>query len=207
MKKLLLTALCALVMSTATAMAAPSFSGSTGMINTPSADSLRGGQFSLGYHDLKDQKIGTFNLNLLPNVEVGVARHRMDAGENQTLFNAKWSFLPETVMTPGVAVGVEGLGDGHRSAYAVASKALPLGFRIHAGVGNGRYHGAFGAIEKTINPLSLITGNNTFPATTLIAEYDGDGMNYGARISIIPGLKVEAGWRDSRSYVGASFTY
>jgi hypothetical protein len=177
------------------------------MINTPSADSLRGGQCSLGYHDLKDQKIGTFNFNLLPNVEVGVARHRMDAGENQTLFNAKWSFLPETVMTPGVAVGVEGLGDGHRSAYAVASKALPLGFRIHAGVGNGRYHGAFGAIEKTINPLSLITGNNTFPATTLIAEYDGDGMNYGARISILPGLKVEAGWRDSRSYVGASFTY
>jgi hypothetical protein len=28
-----------------------------------------------------------------------------------------------------------------RSYYAVASKALPFGFRIHAGVGNGRFDG------------------------------------------------------------------
>lgn len=207
MKRAFFYALCAFFLSTATATAAPSFSGSTGMINTPSADALREGQFSLGYHNLKDQKVGTFSLNLLSNVEVGVARHFPDAGSNQTLFNAKWSIAPETVVTPGLAVGVEGLGDGHRSAYAVASKALPLGFRIHAGVGNGRFNGAFGAIEKTINPVSLITGSNTFPATTLIAEYDGDGMNYGARLSIVPGLKVEAGWRDSKTYIGASFTY
>lgn len=207
MKKAFLYALCALFLSTATATAAPSFNGSTGMINTPSADALRDGQFSLGYHDLKDHKVGTFSLNVMSNVEVGVARQFPDTGNPLTSFNAKWSIAPETVITPGVAVGVEGLGDGHRSAYAVASKALPLGFRIHAGVGNGRFNGAFGAIEKTINPLSLVTGNNTFPATTLIAEYDGDGMNYGARLSIIPGLKVEAGWRDSKSYIGASFTY
>jgi hypothetical protein len=206
-KKAFLYTLCALVLSTATASAAPSFNGSTGMINTPSADALREGQFSLGYHDLKEQKVGTFSLNLMPNVEVGVARHFPDAGSNQTAFNAKWSIAPETVITPGFAVGVDGLGDGRSSAYAVASKALPLGFRIHAGVGNGRFNGAFGAIEKTINPISLITGSNTFPATTLIAEYDGDGMNYGARLSIVPGLKVEAGWRDSKTYVGASFTY
>lgn len=206
-KRAFLYALCAFFLSTATATAAPSFSGSTGMINTPSADALREGQFSLGYHNLKDQKQGSFSLNLLPNVEVGVARHFSDAGSNQTMFNAKWSIAPETVLTPGLAVGVEGLGDGHSSAYAAVSKALPLGFRIHAGVGNGRFNGMFGALEKTINPVSVITGNNTFPATTLIVEYDGDSMNYGARLSIVPGMKVEAGWRDSKTYLGASFTY
>jgi hypothetical protein len=206
-KKILLIALCALFLTAGTATAAPSFSGSSGMINTPSADALREGQFSLGYHDIDDQKIGTFSFNLMSNVEVGVARHFPDAGNNLTAFNAKWSIAPETVITPGFAVGVEGLGDGRGSAYAVVSKALPLGFRIHAGIGNGRFNGGFGAIEKTINPLSLVTGNKVFPATTLIAEYDGDGMNYGARMSIIPGLKLEAGWRDSKSYLGASFTY
>ena len=206
MKKALFYTLCVLVMSTVTAAAAPSFSGSTGMINTPSADSLREGQFSLGYHNLHEQKIGTFSLNVMPNVEVGVARHRIDDADDLTRFNAKWSLAPETVATPGIAVGVEGLGDGHRSAYAVVSKGLPLGFRIHAGVGNGRFSGGFGAIEKTFNPIG-VTGNSTFPATTLIAEYDGDGMNYGARLSIVPGLKVEAGWRDSETYLGASFTF
>ena len=207
MKKAIIFALCALSLTAATATAAPSFSGSTGMINTPSADALREGQFSLGYHDIDSQKIGTFSFHLMSHVEVGVARHIPDEGKNLTSLNAKWGIVPETVMTPGIAVGVEGLGDGRSSSYAVLSKALPLGFRIHAGVGNGRFNGGFGAIEKTINPLSIVTGNNTFPSTTLIAEYDGDGMNYGARISIVPGLKVEAAWRDSKSYLGASFTY
>lgn len=208
MKRTLLYAFCALLLSTATATAAaaPSFSGSTGLINTPSADSLRKGQFSLGYHDLKDQKVGTFSLNILSNVEVGVARHSPDIGSDQTLFNAKWSIAPETVATPGLAVGVEGLGDGRRSAYAVASKGLPFGLRLHAGVGNGRFDGAFGALEMTLNPVG-VTGSNTFPATTLIAEYDGDSMNYGARLSIVTGVKLEAGWRDSETYIGASFTF
>lgn len=206
MKRAFLLALCALCLSAGTAAAAPSFSGPTGLINTPSADALREGQFSLGYHRLHDQKAGSFSLNILPNVEAGVARYFPDEGSNQTLFHAKWSIAPETVVTPGLAVGVEGLGDGHRSAYAVVSKGLPLGLRIHAGVGNGRFDGAFGAIEKTINPLG-ITGASSFPATTLIAEYDGDGMNYGVRLAIVPGLKLEAGWRDDKTYVGASFTY
>lgn len=207
-KKTLLYALCAVVLSTATATAAPSVSGPTGMINTPSADALREGQFSLGYHRMNEEKIGTFGISLMPNLEVGVAHHDFDNGGADNLFNAKWSVLPETVVTPGIAVGVEDIGNKHdRTAYAVASKALPLGFRIHAGVGNGRYDGMFGAIEKTINPLSILTGDNAFPATTLIAEYDGHNMNYGARMSIIPGLKLEAGWRDSKSYVGATYTY
>ena len=88
----------------------------------------------------------------------------------------------------------------------MASKALPFGFRIHAGVGSGRYDGMFGAIEKTINPVSVITGNNCFPATTLIAEYDGRTMNYGARLSIVPGLKLDGGWRNHQIYFGLNFT-
>ncbi|MDU4961181.1 MAG: YjbH domain-containing protein [Sporomusaceae bacterium] len=207
MKRMFPVLLCALFLSTASAAAAPSFGGPTGLINTPSADALREGQFSLGYHRLHEQKAASFSLNIMPNVEAGIVRIFPDAGSNQTMFHTKWSVAPETVVTPGFAVGVEGLGDGRSSAYAVVSKGLPLGLRLHAGVGNGRFDGAFGAIEATFSPAGGLTGPNVFPTTTLIAEYDGDSMNYGARLALVPGLKLEAGWRDSRTYVGASFTY
>jgi len=208
MRKIVFGVLCALIVSASTAFAAPSVNGSTGQINNPSADVLQQGQFAAGYYHLKDGGVGVFNMNLLPNFEVGVAGFRHDdSGANKTLVNAKLGLLPETILTPGVAVGVEDVAAQRgRSYYAVASKALPFGFRIHAGVGNGRFDGTFAALEKTINPVSVLTGNNAFPATTLIAEFDGRHMNYGARLSIVPGLKVDAGWRDRSAYFGVSFT-
>lgn len=207
MKKTIIAALILVFAFAGAASAAPSINGPTGMINTPSADTLREGQFSLGYYNLKDGGVGTFNTNLMKNLEVGVAGFRYDSQADKTLVNAKLVLMHETVLTPGIAVGMEDIGGmKDRSAYAVASKALPLGFRLHAGVGNGRFNGTFAALEKTINPISILTGNNAFPATTLIAEYDGKNMNYGARMSILPGLKVDAGWRSSAFYIGASFT-
>ncbi|GBG58044.1 hypothetical protein SPFL3102_01764 [Sporomusaceae bacterium FL31] len=207
MKKIILAAVCTTLMATATAAAAPSINGSTGLINTPSADVLREGQFSLGYYNTKEGGVGIFNTNIAPNLEIGVAGFRYDNESNKNYLNAKFSLLPETVLSPGFAVGVEdAAGETDRSYFAVASKGLPLGFRIHAGVGNGRYDGLFAGIEKTINPVSILTGNSTFPATTLIAEYDGRDMNYGARMSIIPGLKLDAGWRHDKTYVGVTFT-
>ncbi|GMB01308.1 YjbH domain-containing protein [Pelosinus sp. IPA-1] len=196
-----------LLLTSAPVFAAPSVNGSTGLINNPSADVLREGQVSLGYYHLKDGGVGIFNTNIAPNLELGVAGFRYDGQQNKNLVNAKFALVPETVLSPGLAVGVEDIGNNNkRSSYAVASKALPLGFRIHAGVGNGRFDGVFAGIEKTINPVSILTGNNAFPATTLIAEYDGKNMNYGARMSIVPGLKLDAGWRNHDGYVGISFT-
>lgn len=208
MKKIIMMGLsCALLMTTTSVLAAPSVNGSTGLINSPSADVLRGGQVSLGYYHLKDGGVGTFNTNVAPNLEIGVAGFRYDGQKNENYVNAKFSVVPETVLTPGLAIGMEDMaGSSQRSLYAVASKALPFGFRIHAGAGNGRFSGVFGAIEKTINPISVITGNDAFPATTLIAEYDGKVMNYGARLSIIPGLKLDAGVRHHDGYIGISFT-
>ncbi len=208
MKKALFGMLCLLFLSMATATAAPSVNGSTGLINDPTADVLREGQFAAGYYHLKDGGAGVFNTNIAANLEVGASGFRFDdRSQNATLLNAKWGVLPESILTPGVAVGVEDIGnEQQRTAYAVASKALPFGFRIHAGVGNGRYDGFFAAVEKTINPISVITGNNAFPATTLIAEFDGKKMNYGARMSIVPGLKLDGGWRDHQLYFGLSFT-
>ena len=189
------------------ANAAPAVDGPTGLIAVPSADTLREGQFSLGYYKLDDGGTGSFNMSLTNQLEVGVAGFHYDNRDKDYLLNAKFSIFPETVLTPGFAVGVlDATGKKERTAYAVVSKALPFGFRLHAGVGNGRYDGGFAAIEKTINPLHILTGNNVFPATTLIAEYDGRKFNYGARMSVLPGLKLDAGRRHDSTYFGISFT-
>ena len=210
MKKTILAAI-TLLLAAAPVYAAPSVNGSTGLINTPTADVLQEGQFALGYYHLKDGGVGTFNMNLTGKLEVGAAGFRYDSEsgrQDHTYVNAKYGLVPETVLTPGVAIGVEDIADlDKRTAYVSASKALPFGFRIHAGVGNGRYDGVFAALEKTISPLGLLTGNNVFPATTLIAEWDGNNMNYGARMAVVPGLKLDVGHREHQTYFGANFTY
>ena len=198
---------CVLLLTTVPVFAAPSVNGPTGLINSPTADVLRPGQLTLGYYHLKDGGVGSFNTNVAPNVEIGVAAFRYDGQSNKNYINGKFAVVPETILTPGLAFGVEDMANrDQRSVYAVASKALPFGFRIHAGTGGGRFRGVFAGIEKTINPISVITGSNAFPATTFIAEYDGQTMNYGARMSIIPGLKLDAGIRKHNGYIGISFT-
>ena len=207
MKKVIISLTCALLLTTVPVLAAPSVNGPTGLINSPTADVLRPGQFSAGYYHLQDGGVGTFNTNVASNMELGITAFRYDTLASKNYLNAKFALVPETVLAPGLAIGGEDLaGQDERSLYVVASKALPFGFRIHAGTGNGRFNGMFAGIEKTINPISVLTGNNAFPATTLIAEYDGKVMNYGARMSIIPGLKLDAGLRNHDGYIGISFT-
>jgi hypothetical protein len=208
MRRALLAVLCLLFIFAAPVQAAPSLSGSTGLINTPTADVLRQDQIELGYYHLNGGDCGVFGLNIADRLELGVAGFRFDErGKNNTFVNAKYSLVPEGILIPGVAVGVEDIGDrAERAEYIAVSKGLPFGFRLHAGAGSGRYGGMFAGIEKTLNPVSVISGNNTFPATTLIAEYDGHYMNYCARVSLIPGLKFDAGWREHESYFGLTFT-
>lgn len=190
------------------AFASPTINGSTGMINCPTADVLRPGQFAVGYYKFDGGKTGIVDFHLAKNVELGVARFDYDNGSNQSIVNAKFSLISERVLRPGIAIGVEDIGNKmDRSVYGVVSKVLPLGFRIHAGVKSGRFNGTFAGLEKTIKPLAGAGSINYFPTTTLLAEYDGRHMNYGARIAVIPGLKVNTGWRNGSYFVGLSYTY
>jgi len=207
MRKVMMGLLCALLLTTVTVLAAPSVNGPTGLINSPTADVLRPGEFTLGYYHLKDGDNYSFNTNVAPSLELGVATFHYDGGNNKRYFNVKFAVKPETVLNPGLAIGVEDISNSdNRSSYAVASKALPYGFRIHAGIGNGRFNGVFAGLEKTVNPVSILSGDSGFPPTTLIAEYDGKTINYGARMSIMNGLKLDAGVRNHEGYIGISFT-
>lgn len=206
-KKILTSVLCLLMYGGTVVTAAPSINGSTGLINIPTADVLHEGQYSLGYYNLREGGAGSFSFNLSRNLEVGAAGFRFDNQTNDLRLNAKYALLPETILSPGLSIGIEDMADKNdRSSYAVVSKTLPFGFRIHGGYGQGRMDGMFYAIEKTVNPVSILTGGNAFPATTLIFERDSRHTNYGARMAIAAGLKVDAGWRDKNFYVGMSLT-
>jgi len=189
------------------AAAAPTVYGTTGMIANPSADVLRDGQFSLGYFRMQDTTTGTLSINVAEGLEFGAARFHNSGQGSDTYLNVKYSLLSEQLLRPGLAIGAEdSYHGGKRSLFAVASKGLPLGMRIHVGAGNGRFDGVFAGLEKTWNPVSAVTGNNVFPATTLLLEFDGHRVNYGARLALLPGLKMDAGWYNHHFYTGLTFT-
>lgn len=189
---------------TVEAEAAANLNGTTGLINIPSADVVREGHFFLGYYNFDENNLVSFGLQPIKNLEVSVNFADWDDRRQENLVNAKYAVFQENVFLPGMAVGVEDIGaNNKRSAYAVISKALPLGFRIHAGYGNGHYDGVFYGLEKNIFPG--LPG--TFPDTDLLVEYDGNGMNYGLRMSLLAGLKVNAGWRDHDPYVGVTYNF
>jgi hypothetical protein len=123
--------------------------------------------------------------------------------------NAKFNLNPEMLLIPAVSVGVEDIGGSDRfSLYGVISKALPYGFRIHLGVGTGRFEGTFGALEKVLNPTSLRKPSSGFPVTSVIVEMDGARMNYGARMRLAQGLRLDVGWlaQTERIYLGLTYT-
>jgi len=188
----------------APADAAPSLNGPTGIINIPSADVLREGQFSLGAYRIKDGQIGSVTINAAPNLEIGWSGryYKSSTGlSNKNRFNAKFAITSETILTPGVAVGIEDIGNAEkRSYYISASKGLIWGLRFHAGFGNGHYDGVFAAIEKSVIPVNI----GGIGGTNLIVEWDSKHLNYGIRKAVAPGVKVDAGVRKKHGYLGVT---
>lgn len=189
--------------------AAPSISGSTGMIRIPTADVVRTGQFSAGYYYWQDHGAAVATVGLPARIEVSASAPWGNASSDALMVNAKYNLTPESLLMPAVAVGVEDIGGrGQVSAYGVLSKALPFGIRVHIGAGTGRFGGMFGAIEKVLNPTSIRKKTSGFPVTSIIVEMDGAKMNYGARMRLARGLRLDAGWlgKEERIYLGLSYT-
>lgn len=64
---------------------------------------------------------------LAEKLEVSFANEKHDI-EQINKFNVKYVLLSETVLTPGLAVGINDFtGKSDRSTFAVVSKGLPLG--------------------------------------------------------------------------------
>lgn len=181
--------------------AAPSTQGTTGNIDTPSSDILRPGQYHLGWYRLNKENKAVFGVNLMKRLEMSTGQQQKQDAQ----VNFKYAVREEGVLTPGIAIGIDDIGDVRaRSAYVVTSKGLPWGLRIHAGVGSGHYDGAFAAIEERLMPKTAV---GRFPDTSFCIEYVDHKVNYGLRLSLSHGLKANAGLRDGKSFVGLTYNY
>ena len=183
-------------------LAQPSLNGATGLLELPTADVVKKESFGIGLYSADDVKIRNMGYGLAEKLEVSFANEKQDI-EQINKFNVKYVLLSETVLTPGLAVGINDLtGKSERSTFAVVSKGLPLGFRVHAGIGSGDFEKGFVALEKNITPL---LGANVFPSTTLLVEYNDNNINYGMRMSIVPELKLNLGRSDHKTFIGLTY--
>ena len=188
--------LAALVLSCyTTGWAAPSLLGPTGLVTIPTADVLGMGQFTVGLTAVaadegEEETILYANTGLLPRLEAGFAREEFDDAETETLLNAKLRLLGPLPGKVSLAVGMSDITDQvDRSGYVVVSHTLGAGLltrfgqvttpEIHVGAGAGRFDGLFGGVSTTVDRR-----------VGLMAEYDGDDINIGARMPVAPQLEA-----------------
>lgn len=196
---------CWLSTVTAVAWAGPSPDGMMGNISTPSADVLRPGQYGVGFYAVNGGVLTMAAVAPIRGVELGIAE-LPSRGEQSSItrVDIKTTLLSEAILLPGVVLGVEdATNEWERSPYIAVSKTGPWGFRLHTGVGGGRFDGAFAAVEKTFRP-SRHPHARKFAPTTLLLEYDGHDMNYGVRVEVGRGIKLESGRLNDKWYAGLS---
>ncbi len=142
-------------------MASPAYFGYTGLMMTPTADTLKTGGVDVGAYFLNDNNRDTSflsaNVGLLDSLEVGAAMISPQHGDSNGILNAKLGLIKETIATPAVAIGMSDLtGQLDATPYAVVTKSLPLqgqslwAPRVSIGVGGGRLNGVFGGLSAKI---------------------------------------------------------
>lgn len=172
-------------------------SGMSGVINTPTAHMRPFGHFDVSFQYSDSYRNLSTNAVVLPGVEVAYSHWFSSGKANYNLYSMKYNFLPETVVTPAVTVGVEDVTDEiRRSGFVAVSKAGPWGLMLHGGVGTGRFREGFVALEKQfkVNSDNLNLG--------LALEYDGNDFNYGMFVPVGALLQAEAGIRSNKFYAG-----
>jgi len=205
-------ALLALGLLVGSAAASPSFFGYTGLVRIPTADALdkeeyNAAAFAVNVDEGEDYTVFAANLGLIPQLEVGFARVKPDEASGETWLNAKYAFAPETNRNPAIAGGVvDFTGETDTTAYIVLSKSFPRHYktalgeiaspRAHIGVGGGQLDGVFAGLSATLGDRF-----------TLMAEYDSDDFNWGARLAIGDEWRVHFGGFDWLDDVGLGISF
>ncbi|MCE5198557.1 MAG: YjbH domain-containing protein [Armatimonadota bacterium] len=173
--------------------ATPAYFGYTGLMMTPTADTLRTGGVDFGAvflnNDNNDTTFVSGNFGLLDSLEVGAAMVSPEHGDSNGIINAKFGLLKENLTTPALAIGVSDLTDQFDSTpYVVVSKSLQLknqsllAPRLHVGVGGGNLDGLFAGLSARISDR-----------TQLMVEYDTDDVNFGLQFAAAQNLRLHAG--------------
>jgi hypothetical protein len=186
------------------AAAAPTTYGPTGLIDMPTSDIMRTDQLELGYYNLDKKNYEVFAVPFIKDIEISGSLRDENHSHTLKTINAKYNIIHESVLRPGIAVGVDDMADNDEtSVYAVASKALPLGLRLSAGTGTRRYKNGFVGLETRLIPLSR---GGEFPDMSLMIEHIDRKTSYGLRLATARGLQVTAGWRDGDPFWGVTYT-
>jgi hypothetical protein len=183
---------------TSAGWAASSLLGPTGLITIPTADVLGMTQFTVGLTQVwadahEDETLVYANVGLLPKLEVGFTREDLQDDESETILNAKVRLLGPLPGKITLAAGVMDFTDQiDRTVYVVGSHTLGAGLltefgqvttpQLHVGIGGGRFDGLFAGVSTTVNRK-----------LALMAEYDGDDINLGARLPVAPQVEASAG--------------
>ncbi len=196
MKKILLATALLVLTGSSLAQAKMTPSGTSGVINVPTGSVRSIGHISLGGQAGEDGNFVGANFSLLPGLEVAASRVNVKHGDSHNVFSSKLQILPETAVSPALAVGVEDIGDQiDRVGYVAITKNLPWSVKAHGGVGTGRLKNGFIALEKELKSF------------TLELEYDGHDFNYGAAIPLGKFLQGEVGVRSKNAFAGVNFTF
>ena len=212
----------------------------SGLVDVPTGRVLQHGIFEAGTYlgfqqtatdrsttSLGDTVAVRLNFGLFDRLEVGLT-HLWDEGELDSTVertaNLKLLLLkePEAGVVPGVAIGIEKLGntlfsseaeDGEGpSAFFAVSKTFNLPrvhlFSLHVGVGTQRFAfeeqriGMFAGLSKEFRP-AFTRGD-----IAMRLEFDGSGVNAGLRYITSSGLQIAFGAEtvnnpDERRYLAA----
>jgi len=130
-----------------------------------------------------------------------------DTGDKVNIVGAAMSIVPETSLTPGVAVGIWDLTDETADGigyYIAMSKVVPLtqelplpiqDVKVHAGYGIKGIDGLFAGAEASL-PLGL----------KLSAEWFQDELNYALGWGIGNTLQVKGYILDDETFYGLQFS-
>ncbi|WP_346353590.1 hypothetical protein [Azotosporobacter soli] len=204
-KAILCGAMIACCFWSASGETAPTLHGDTGLLESPSADVLASGKGDLGIWQGDGWRRQSVAVGLPGGWEMAHGWRFAQGQATQEESSVKLSLQPETVLTPGLAIGAESGG----SLYGVASKFLPGGYRLHLGVGSGRFDGVFGGIEKVLNPPHFSKGktSNSQPTLRAVADFDGHGLQYGLRAAWQNGWQSQIAYGHDRWYGGVTLNW
>jgi hypothetical protein len=171
--------------------------GPTGLLLIPTADSLGATQWNVGgswlTSDTEDVAALYANVGLgIKGLEVGASWVNPEDADAEVLVNAKF-LLPQPVpLKLSLAVGVIDITDQVDSTpYVVFSHMIGGGVvlregafsapQVHVGIGGGQLDGIFGGISAKLSDRFDV-----------MAEYDGDNLNLGAKLPLSANVQVTA---------------
>lgn len=206
MKRLFVGLICSALICGA-AVAGPSLNGPTGLIVMPTADTLEFGEAEGFFHYVDyDEDEGTVfgaNAGIGMGIELGLAS--LHNGDSETFVNAKWNFMKETSMSPGIAIGAIDLTGsiGDVDPYIVLSKKLSV---PESSVG---FSGHVGYIGGDIEELMIGASADITPKIQIAADYISDftELGVGVRYAVTDDLKLGVSSVDGDMMLSVSYRF